>query len=136
MPGGRDGDQAIVGGQTDFGGAGHLSFGTSPDRLLVETPTGEDGENHDASALQGFLLTGGAEKPVTNAPNIDRALFRPRYALWIETRYSTTDRDFDRSPSLQAAGARDAQGVSQQHRHLQSWSADFNQMIFLTEGAG
>jgi len=132
---GRDGSQMITGGKADFGGAGRLHLGTSPDRLVVDTPTGMSGDNHDSSAFRDFSLTGGAERPIANEADVENVLFDPVSRLWIgETLFNDEREPTFFAPALEARwrGARKA--FPKNIVHLKSWSSDFNKLVVFTEG--
>ncbi len=74
---GDDGSNVLAAGRASFAGAGSLSLGISPDRLLVAVPNGAD----EGYVYRDLSLTGGAEKPVANSEQILYPLIDPASRL-------------------------------------------------------
>jgi dipeptidyl aminopeptidase/acylaminoacyl peptidase len=132
---GRDSDSVIAAGKADFGGAGSLNFGATPDRILVSTPIAGEGDDHDARAYRDLSLTGGPERPVPNASEILEPLFDPATRLWIGVNQRNDAREATLMPAaLQARWKGTEKAFPGRIVHLESWSSDFNKLVVSTGG--
>jgi dipeptidyl aminopeptidase/acylaminoacyl peptidase len=112
-----------------------LHLGSSPDRLLVDLPTGQNGEEHDGYAYREMSLNKAPEKAVPNSGSMTGAIFDPVSRLWIgqQLRNDAREQVFF-SPAQQARWRGAQKAFPNNIVHLQSWSTDFNRLIVLTEG--
>jgi dipeptidyl aminopeptidase/acylaminoacyl peptidase len=128
---GDDSSKVIAAGRASFAGAGRLSLGMSPDRLLVAVPDG---------AGQGYVyrdlsLTGGMEKPVANSEQILYPLIDPASRLWIGVALRNDEREpvlF--SPAFEARWRGVRKAFPNNIVHLESWNSDFSKLIVHTDG--
>jgi acetyl esterase/lipase len=134
MTGGAGG-QVVASGHNDFGGAGDLHFGRTPNTLLVNAPTGEGGKDSGAYVYRELSIAGAPEMTAPNIGAMDEPVFDPVTHLWIgETLRNDLRETVLFSPTLQARWAGTRKAFPNNMAHLISWSADFNRLVVYTDG--
>jgi dipeptidyl aminopeptidase/acylaminoacyl peptidase len=131
---GRNGDQVLASGTNEFGGAGRLHLGRTPDTILVDLPTGASGDEKDAYDYRELSLASAPEKGLNTADMVT-PLLDPTSHLWIgeETRNDNRDAVFFQN-ALQARWQGTKKAFPNYIVHLVSWSTDFSRLIVKTEG--
>jgi dipeptidyl aminopeptidase/acylaminoacyl peptidase len=132
---GRNGGTPLAGGHADFAGSGSMHLGRTPDTMLTELPDQSPDAPPEGHRFRELSLSGAAEKGLP-AESVDfRPLFDPVTHLWIGNRLLDDQQNMEFfTPAMQARWRGTQKAFPKNIVHLESWSADFNRLVVLTEG--